>query len=316
MNKTEIIELLDSLRLPEEPAKDNAEVSDNTKENKETENLDYFLNDPAFYGDGVPYLKYDSNDETIISRTARRINAGVLNPFEVNWMDVTIYLSDFVRKLLELIESVFVMDVAQAIEDEENRHNREDGYYTDVISYSFGTGQRNAHCYTYTHNNYSDDCEYISPISIATEILETRSKAEAYKKKVELHKSKKETETLQEISNAQEIIEQLQKERDEWKRKYEEAPEKEPEVAFNYKRKTPCFTSSQMGIFITGVAILTEENPPGKTTFGKIVERIAGYSATTASENMKGEFSKRDTEIVANAIEDKLPTLAAKIRKM
>lgn len=316
MNKTEIIELLESLRLPEESAKDNAEVSDNTKENKETENLDYFLNDPVFYGDGVPYLKYDSNDETIISRTARRINAGELNPFEVNWMNVTLYEADFIRKLLENIDSIFVMDVAHAINDEEARHSREDGYETIVSSVYYGTGQRNGHLYSYKFENYNSAYEYVSPISIAESILETRTKAEAFKKKVDQHKGKKETETLPDISNAQEIIEQLQKERDEWKRKFEEAPEKEPEVAFNYRRKTPCFTSRQMGIFITAVAILTEENPPGKTTLGEIVERIAGYSATTASENMKGEISKRDIEIVANAIEDKLPTLAAKVRKM
>lgn len=107
-------------------------------------------------------------------------------------------------------------------------------------------------------------------------------------------------------------------ESDKWKKKYEELGDRmEPEKAFNALTGKPCFTSRQMGVLLTAVGRITEkENPPGKTTFGEVTEKIAGYMATTASSNMKGKIPKTDTEAVAIAIESKFPNLAAEVRKV
>lgn len=89
------------------------------------------------------------------------------------------------------------------------------------------------------------------------------------------------------------------------------------EKAFNGQTGLPCFTSRQMTIFMTAVGIITEKNnAPGKTTLGEVVEKITGYKATTAGSNMKGKIPKKDTEVVASAIESKFPNLAAEVRKL
>lgn len=89
------------------------------------------------------------------------------------------------------------------------------------------------------------------------------------------------------------------------------------EYAFSDKTGLPCFTNKQMGIFLRAIAEITEApNPPAKTTLGEVVEKIAGYKATTVNQNMKGATSESDKEIVAKAIESKLPNLAAKVRKL
>ena len=92
--------------------------------------------------------------------------------------------------------------------------------------------------------------------------------------------------------------------------------ESEPEQAFNSRNGNPCFSSAQMGILLYAVGQLTEDKPPGKTTLGDIVEKIGGYKATTAKQNLKGEFKEKDKEFVANAIEKHFPKLAAKVRKL
>lgn len=110
-------------------------------------------------------------------------------------------------------------------------------------------------------------------------------------------------------------IDQLRKERDEWKQKYENELKQEPEKAFNGSGN-PCFTSRQMGIFLHVVALQTEgDSYSGKSSIGEIVEKISGYKATTASQNMKGNLPERDKEIVAEAIKSVLPKLAEKVRK-
>ncbi|UKK57820.1 hypothetical protein [Prevotella communis] len=112
-------------------------------------------------------------------------------------------------------------------------------------------------------------------------------------------------------------IEQLQKERKEWWKNYAGGHNSEPEKAFNVQTGMPCFTSRQMGILLTAIGRITEkENPPGKTTLGIIIEKIAGYKSTTASSNMRGEMPSKDTETVATAIESKFPNLAAEVRKV
>lgn len=112
-------------------------------------------------------------------------------------------------------------------------------------------------------------------------------------------------------------IKRLQKECDEWKKKYEELINNKNEKAFNAQTESPCFTSRQMSILLTAVGRLTEKNnPPGKTTLGEIVEKISGYKSTTASTNMKGAIPSTDTETVAKAIESKFPNLAAEVRKL
>jgi hypothetical protein len=143
------------------------------------------LNDPSIYSPQVPFLIYDENKETIISRTAKGINERKLNPFEVDWAEVTLYETNFVRDLLEDIDSNFIMDVAQAIDDEDKRHAREDGQYTNIASDYYGTGQGIAFFYSYMRDNWQNDSEYVSAGTIAEGILDKRKKAEEYKKKME-----------------------------------------------------------------------------------------------------------------------------------
>lgn len=92
--------------------------------------------------------------------------------------------------------------------------------------------------------------------------------------------------------------------------------ENEPRNAFNSQTGKTCLTSTQMGILMQAVGEMTEQCPPGKTTIGNVVEKIAGYSATTVNQNMKGTHRTADINAVAEAIESKYPLLAAKVRKL
>lgn len=328
------------MRLPEEPAKPE-EVKPQVEEKAEDENTSSpinRLNDPSIYGPQVPFLIYDENKETIISRTAKGINEGKLNPYEINWMEVTLYETNFVRDLLEVIDSVFIKDVAQAIDDEDKRHAREDGQFTDITSDFYGTGQGSAVFYSYMRDNWQNDSEYVSAVTIAEGILDKRNKAEEYRKKINEKKSNQtpelkkhiveiidEPESHLHVNMKDNIIDQsiedeintLKKECEEWKKKYEEAITKEPEKAFNAQTGNPCFTNRQMGILLTAVGRITEkDNPPGKTTLGEVVEKISGYKATTASTNMRGTMPKADINAVVTAIESKFPNLAAEVSKV
>ena len=130
------------------------------------------------------------------------------------------------------------------------------------------------------------------------------------------------------MPNLKPINSELEKEREELKAKSEEIEKLkkrceelegkiEPEKAFNAQTGMPCFTSRQMGILLTAIGRITEkDNPPGKTTLGEVVSRIAGYKPSAATTNMKGSIPKTDTEAVANAIESKFPNLAAEVRKV
>ena len=110
----------------------------------------------------------------------------------------------------------------------------------------------------------------------------------------------------------------LEEELNMWKKKCMDLESKqEPEKAFNAQTGMPCFTSRQMGILLTAVGRITEKvNPPGKTTLGEIVEKIAGYKSTTASTNMRGAMPNADIQTVITAIEEKFPILAAEVRKV
>lgn len=321
MNYTEIIEVLESLRLSEKSVKSNKL---GTESNLDI-NINEIQNDPMLYSAQVPFAIYDTNGETVIIRTAKGINEGRLNPYEVNWMKVTLYETDFVRLLLEQIDSEFIKDVAQAIDDEDARHEREDGQFTVIASDYYGTGQGNAKFYSYTRDNWDNYGDYVSALSIADGILDKRDKAEAYRNKIKQskqvsEKSQFQIKTENAILHANEYlaeIEKLRKECDEWKAKYEGLVAKAPEKAFNAQTGLPCFTSRQMGIFLTAVGKITErDNPPGKTTLGEVVSKIAGYKPSAAKTNMKGSIPKTDSEAVANAIESKFPNLATEVRKV
>lgn len=91
--------------------------------------------------------------------------------------------------------------------------------------------------------------------------------------------------------------------------------ENEPREAFNQQTNKKCLTSTQMGILMQAVGEITEQRPPGKTTLGGIVENIAGYSATTVNQNMKGIHREFDKKAVADAIKSKFPSLAEKVMK-
>ena len=183
----DLLDFLEVMRLPVESPK-NEIIPSQDEEKKEEEKSSSpinSLNDPTIYSPQVPFLIHDENNETIISRTAKRINERKLNPFEVDWAEVTLYETDFVRDLLEGIDSNFIMDVAQAIDDEDKRHVREDGQYTNIASDYYGTGQGNAIFYSYMRDNWQNDSEYVSAGTIAEGILDKRNKAEKYKKKIE-----------------------------------------------------------------------------------------------------------------------------------
>ena len=187
MSRVEIIELLESLRLPEEALKDTRVLAE-TKNSTVIEDRSPFLNDPALYSNKEPFVLYDRNNETVITRTTKGINNGILNPFEINWMEVTLYETEFVRDVLERLDSIFMKDVAQAIDDEDVRHAQEDGQYTLIVSNSFGTGKGNPNQYSYTRDNWSNGDNYLSAATIAEGILDKRNKAEEYRKKLEQQK--------------------------------------------------------------------------------------------------------------------------------
>ena len=93
------------------------------------------INDPDFaHEDGEPYLLKDENGETIISRTAKGINEGKINPFKTEMKEVTLFHPPFVRQFLECIDTEYLMIVAQAIDHEDAKHAQEDGRITHIQS--------------------------------------------------------------------------------------------------------------------------------------------------------------------------------------
>jgi len=87
--------------------------------------------------------------------------------------------------------------------------------------------------------------------------------------------------------------------------------------AFNAQTGLPCFTNRQMGILMSAVGRITEkDNPPGKTTIGDVVQRIAGYKSTTNSQSMKGIVSEEDKETVADVLKQQFPNLANEVMKL
>lgn len=113
------------------------------------------------------------------------------------------------------------------------------------------------------------------------------------------------------------MVDSLEKELDRWKKRCGELEsKKEPEIAFNAQTGKTCFTSTQMGILFQAVSELTEPLPPGKTTLGDLIESIAGYSATTVNQNMKGAHRPKDIETIVEVLREKLPKLAEKVKKL
>lgn len=176
---------IERLQKKSQELKQQHEENKNPKEEENKEGINRSLyNDPSIYAPLVPFLIYDENNETIISRTAKGINEGKLNPYEVDWMEVTLYECMFVKPLLGSINSEFIIDVAQAIDDEENMHTREDGQYTQVSSDYYGTGQGDAAFHSHTIDNWDETTAFVSAVSIAESILDKRKKAEEYRKKI------------------------------------------------------------------------------------------------------------------------------------
>ena len=295
-----------------------------SKEEGNKDGIDYtYLNDPSRYEPQEPYELFDSKGETITYETAKGINERRLNPYEVDWMEVTLFDEDLVSRLLEKIDSELIMDVAQAIDDEESSFIREGGQYI-ITSHSYGTGQESAEQYSWV----KDSSANVEAVSIAKEVLDARKKYDEYEEKMKNYRRGRnghseladadthlsEEMLLQEISALKGQINHLMQDKDALKQKLENC---EPEKAFNAQTGNPCFTSRQMGILLTAVGRLTEkENPPGKTTLGDIVERISGYKSTTSSANMRGTMPKADIDAVVAAIESKFPNLAAEVSKV
>ena len=317
MRKDEIIELLESLRLPVETDKNVGEVNTVTENKPLNEQSDLFndvLNDPDLYPRDTPFLINFNNGETVISRTAEGINEGKLNPFEMNWMHVTLYLTDYIRQLLESINSDLIMDVAQAIDDEEIRHSNEDGRYTEVSSFYYGTGKGNPQQFTYSFDNWHNDRDFIPAKDIAEEIIGRRKKAEAYKIKIGNIKSNR-TNIEQ-----QDQIDQLQKELAEWREKYNDLLNKqessEPEEAFNASTNNKCFTKAKMGLLIYTIASMTDGPTPNKTKLAPIIAAITGFQGTSVGREIaKAGFKKNDIDEVAKVFEEAMPKFAEEIRK-
>ena len=316
---------------------------DNTKDYEK-------LNDPQRYPDGEPYLLVDANGETIISRTAKKINEGRISPYKIDMMEVTLYIFKFVRQLLEKIDTDYMIDVAQAIDDEVDSHEREDGPYTRITSLEYGTGKQTDFGYSYDRPNWGQYHESVDAIGISKRVLDKRQKEDTFLKKVKqrreedankaLHETygnvitpwvrqslidsiSQEKMTNEQENDAQKEISSLKRENEillkrlaDQEQQLQVQGESEPEQAFNAQTGNPCFTSTQMGILLYAVGHLTEDKPPGKTTLGDIVEKISGYKATNAMQNLKGMFRENDKNKVAEAIESKLPTLAAKVRRL
>ena len=325
----ELLTFLETLRLPEEPVKTD-EVAPIVEEQKGKEDLASEidrLNNSSFYPANEPYLIYDKNKETIISRTAKGINEGLLNPYEVNWMEVTLYDSKFVRLLLEKINSAFIMDVAQAIKDEESRHVWEDGQFTTVSSDSYGTGHGLDFYYSNTINNW-DNNDRVSSVSIGEGILDQRNKAEEYRKKIEQQKgadldnnvksSSPGTGRDVDTSSDKQMslkIKQLQQELDKWKDKYEEILNKEPEQAFSGTEQ-PCFTKARMCLLFYTIASMTDGPTPVKTNLVPLISAVTGsQSKSVKSEIMKAGFRKEDIEAVAKVFEETMPNFSKEIKK-
>jgi len=239
----DLLDFLETMRLPMEfPKAEIVPTQDEEKEEDENSSSPTDrLNDPSLYSPQIPFLIYDENKETIISRTAKGINERKLNPFEVDWAEVTLYETNFVRDLLEDIDSNFIMDVAQAIDDEDKRHAREDGQYTNIASDYYGTGQGIAFFYSYMRDNWQNDSEYVSAGTIAEGILDKRNKAEEYRKKINEKKSNQTPELKKHIveiidepeshlhvklresiidQSAEDEINALKRECEEWKAKH------------------------------------------------------------------------------------------------
>jgi len=102
-------------------------------------------------------------------------------------------------------------------------------------------------------------------------------------------------------------------------KKFNDTKEEKPVKveAFNAQTGLPCFTNSQMGILMSAVGRITEkDNPPGKTTIGDVVQRIAGYKTKTNSQNMKGTISEADKKTVADVLKQQFPNLADEVMKL
>lgn len=102
-------------------------------------------------------------------------------------------------------------------------------------------------------------------------------------------------------------------------KKFNDTKEEKPVKveAFNAQTGLPCFTNSQMGILMSAVGRITEkDNPPGKTTIGDVVQRIAGYKSKTNSQSMKGTISEADKKTVADVLKQQFPNLADEVMKL
>ena len=350
--RQDLLDYLEAMRLPMESPKTEI-VPTQDEEKQEGENssspIDR-LNDSSIYSAQVPFLIYDENKETIISRTTKGINEGKLNPFEVDWAKVTLYETLFVRDLLEGIDSKFVMDVAQAIDDEEARHGREDGQYTDIASDYYGTGQGSAVFYSYMRDNWQNDSEYVSAVTIAEGILDKRKKAEDYKKKIEPTKNGFDSDAealLEQIDNLKEQVNQLtlekaeleknnhdlvtreehqRSEKDKARAEKMELKDKLSKLENNDEDKVPeqaftasgneCFTKAKMGLLIYSIASLTDGPTPTKSQLVPIISAIGGWEITSVNSEMKkAGFNQMDIDAVAKVFESAMPKFASEIRK-
>ena len=166
--------------------------------------------------------------------------------------------------------------------------------------------------------------EYNKSKESEKELLQLKNDIKNYRQRIERLEAKN-SQIREERDTNKKKVDELEKKVKELEEQHEEDEARlaerianaSPENAFNAQTGVSCFTSRQMGILLTAVGILTEkENPPAKTTLGEVVEKIAGYKATTVNQNMKGKFSEKDKQVIMTALKDKLPNLAEKVSKL
>lgn len=123
-----------------------------------------------------PELIEDESGETIISRTAFGINNKELNPYEINWCEVTLLDEGYTQKFLELIDEDLLGDVADAIDDYEESYDS-----SNCLSHFYRPFGSNSTFYSYDYFK-TDDC--ISASEIVNRIIKKRTKILNYLKKI------------------------------------------------------------------------------------------------------------------------------------
>ncbi len=308
------------------------------------------LNDPLKYKNGEPYLLYDDNGETIISRTAKGINDGSINPYVIDMATVTLHLTRFTNQLLELIDSDLIMDVAQAIHDNQAKYEAEQDPYITYKSEEYGTGKSIPFFYSRTVSIFNDEDDIANAFKLARAILDTRKKIENYNKKIreKKRKAKGSDDSEDKVKELKQKVEELEKklkeaeelnknriiEMDKWHRayldsisdankyneQYENAQKEcerlkaQNELLENISKGKRVFSVRQIAIIGKALCTKAEVVPKNKKKIGKLLSDICGCSANTLGSAQVTYFKQEEVDKVAEVVQVYMPELAEYIR--